>query len=290
MMELRQLQYFIAVAEELNFSRAAERVKITQPPLSLQIQNLEKELDIVLFYRNKRQVKLTDAGKLFYTEVCKIFNHLERAVEDAKRTQHGEIGTIRVGFVGSATYDILPSILREFRNLYSEVEVHLFEMSTPMQLEALREGEIDIGVLRPPVNDEIIHTEIVSTVPCVLAVPKQHPLLKIKNVSLSDLKTYPFVMLSRKTWSNLYDEILGLCNPIIQQEALEFQTVIGLVAAKLGIAVVPQSAVNLHTQDVVYLDLDDQLPVASMGIAWRQKDQSPLVQSFIQLARESCLF
>ncbi|CAK8584096.1 HTH-type transcriptional regulator BenM [Priestia megaterium] len=290
MMELRQLQYFIAVAEELNFSRAAERVKITQPPLSLQIQNLEKELDIVLFYRNKRQVKLTDAGKLFYTEVCKIFNHLERAVEDAKRTQHGEIGTIRVGFVGSATYDILPSILREFRNLYSEVEVHLFEMSTPMQLEALHEGEIDIGVLRPPVNDEIIHTEIVSTVPCVLAVPKQHPLLKIKNVSLSDLKTYPFVMLSRKTWSNLYDEILGLCNPIIQQEALEFQTVIGLVAAKLGIAVVPQSAVNLHTQDVVYLDLDDQLPVASMGIAWRQKDQSPLVQSFIQLARETCLF
>ncbi|WP_374148648.1 LysR family substrate-binding domain-containing protein, partial [Priestia megaterium] len=212
------------------------------------------------------------------------------AVEDAKRTQHGEIGTIRVGFVGSATYDILPSILREFRNLYSEVEVHLFEMSTPMQLEALHEGEIDIGVLRPPVNDEIIHTEIVSTVPCVLAVPKQHPLLKIKNVSLSDLKTYPFVMLSRKTWSNLYDEILGLCNPIIQQEALEFQTVIGLVAAKLGIAVVPQSAVNLHTQDVVYLDLDDQLPVASMGIAWRQKDQSPLVQSFIQLARETCLF
>lgn len=290
MMELRQLQYFIAVAEELNFSRAAERVKITQPPLSLQIQNLEKELDIVLFYRNKRQVKLTDAGKLFYTEVCKIFNHLERAVEDAKRTQHGEIGAIRVGFVGSATYDILPSILREFRNLYSEVEVHLFEMSTPMQLEALHEGEIDIGVLRPPVNDEIIHTEIVSTVPCVLAVPKQHPLLKIKNVSLSDLKTYPFVMLSRKTWSNLYDEILGLCNPIIQQEALEFQTVIGLVAAKLGIAVVPQSAVNLHTQDVVYLDLDDQLPVASMGIAWRQKDQSPLVQSFIQLARETCLF
>ncbi len=290
MMELRQLQYFIAVAEELNFSRAAERVKITQPPLSLQIQNLEKELDIVLFYRNKRQVKLTDAGKLFYTEVCKIFNHLERAVEDAKRTQHGEIGTIRVGFVGSATYDILPSILREFRNLYSEVEVHLFEMSTPMQLEALHEGEIDIGVLRPPVNDEIVHTEIVSTVPCVLAVPKQHPLLKIKNVSLSDLKTYPFVMLSRKTWSNLYDEILGLCNPIIQQEALEFQTVIGLVAAKLGIAVVPQSAVNLHTQDVVYLDLDDQLPVASMGIAWRQKDQSPLVQSFIQLARETCLF
>lgn len=290
MMELRQLQYFIAVAEELNFSRAAERVKITQPPLSLQIQNLEKELDIVLFYRNKRQVKLTDAGKLFYTEVCKIFNHLERAVEDAKRTQHGEIGAIRVGFVGSATYDILPSILREFRNLYSEVEVHLFEMSTPMQLEALHEGEIDIGVLRPPVNDEIIHTEIVSIVPCVLAVPKQHPLLKIKNVSLSDLKTYPFVMLSRKTWSNLYDEILGLCNPIIQQEALEFQTVIGLVAAKLGIAVVPQSAVNLHTQDVVYLDLDDQLPVASMGIAWRQKDQSPLVQSFIQLARETCLF
>lgn len=285
-MELRQLQYFLVVAEELNFSRAAERLRITQPPLSLQIQNLEKGLGIPLFYRNNRKVELTDAGKLFLDEVRKIFDHLHRAIENAQRTHHGELGTLNVGFVGSATYDILPSVLREFRSLYPDVQVHLFEMSTPMQIQALREEEIDIGVLRPPVHSDALCTEIVSTMPCVLAVPKQHPLLERKNLSLSDLSLYPFVMLSRKTWAGLYNEILALCNPIIQQEALEFQTVIGLVAAGLGIAVVPQSAMNLHTQDVVYLDLNNQLPTASMGISWRQNDKSPLVKAFIEIANE----
>jgi DNA-binding transcriptional LysR family regulator len=285
-MELRQLHYFVAVAEELNFSRAAERLRITQPPLSLQIQNLEKELEFPLFYRNNRQVELTDAGKQFLDEVRKLFDHLDRAVQNAKRTHHGELGTLNVGFVGSATYDILPTVLREFRSLYPYVQVHLFEMSTPMQINALLKEEIDIGVLRPPVHSDAIGTEIVSTMPCVLAVPKEHPLTEKRNVSISDLQDYPFVMLSRLTWAGLYNEILALCNPIIQQEALEFQTVIGLVAAGLGIAVVPQSAVNLHTQDVVYLDLDHQLPTASMGISWRKNHHSPLVEAFIQIAKK----
>jgi DNA-binding transcriptional LysR family regulator len=285
-MELRQLHYFVAVAEELNFSRAAKRLRITQPPLSLQIQNLEKELNFPLFYRNNRQVELTDAGKLFLDEVHKILDHLDRAVQNAKRTHHGELGSLNVGFVGSATYDILPRVLREFRGLYPDVQVHLFELSTPMQIEALLKEEIDIGVLRPPVHNDALCTEIVSTMPCVLAVPKQHPLTEKKNVSISDLRVYPFVMLSRLTWAGLYNEILALCNPIIQQEALEFQTVIGLVAAGLGIAVVPQSAVNLHTQDVVYLDLNGQLPIASMGISWRQNHHSALVEAFIRMAKD----
>lgn len=285
-MELRQLQYFLAVAEELNFSRAAERLRITQPPLSLQIQNLEKDLGIPLFYRNNRHVELTDAGKVFFDEVCKIFDQLHRAIENAQRTHHGEIGTLKVGFVGSATYDILPAVLREFRSLYPDVQVHLFEMATPAQIQALREEEIDIGVLRPPVHSDALCTEIVSISPCMLAVPKQHPLTEKDNIVLSDLNLYPFVMLSRKTWAGLYNEILALCNPIIQQEALEFQTVIGLVAAGLGIAVVPQSAMNLHTQHVVYLDLNNQLPSASMGVSWRRNNQSPLVKAFIEIAKE----
>jgi DNA-binding transcriptional LysR family regulator len=285
-MELRQLHYFLTVAEELNFSRAAERLRITQPPLSLQIQNLEKELGFPLFHRNNRHVELTNAGKIFADEIRKTLDHLHRAVENAERAHNGEIGTLTVGFVGSATYDILPSVLREFHSLYPDVEVHLLEMSTPVQVEALRQEEIDIGVLRPPVQDDTLYTEVVSTVPCVLAVPKQHPLVEKKNISLSDLAPYPFVMLSRKTWAGLYDEILGLCGPIIRQEALEFQTVIGLVAAGLGIAVVPQSAMNLHTQDVVYLDMKGQLPIASMGFSWRKNERSSLVKAFIKMAKE----
>ncbi len=179
-MELRQLQYFLTVAEELNFSRAAERLQITQPPLSLQIQHLERELGVLLFYRNNRHVELTDAGKVFADEVRKMLDYLRRAIENTKRTHHGEIGKLTVGFVGSATYDILPMVLREFRSLYPDVQVHLLELPTPKQIEALREDEIDVGVLRPPVHDENIRTEIVSSVPCVLAVPKQHPLVNKK--------------------------------------------------------------------------------------------------------------
>ncbi|ALS20582.1 LysR family transcriptional regulator [Paenibacillus naphthalenovorans] len=286
-MELRQLQYFLTVAEELNFSRAAERLQITQPPLSLQIQHLESELGVLLFYRNNRHVELTDAGKVFADEVRKMLDYLRRAIENTKRTHHGEIGKLTVGFVGSATYDILPMVLREFRSLYPDVQVHLLELPTPKQIEALREDEIDVGVLRPPVHDENIRTEIVSSVPCVLAVPKQHPLVNKKDISLTDLAPYPFVMLSRKTWAGLYDEILGLCSPTIQQEAFEFQTVIGLVAAGMGIAVVPQSAMNLHTQDVEYIDLNNQFPAASMGVSWRRNDQSPLVKAFIKIAMET---
>ncbi|WNS78550.1 LysR family transcriptional regulator [Domibacillus sp. DTU_2020_1001157_1_SI_ALB_TIR_016] len=285
-MELRQLEYFMAVAEELNFSRAAKRLRITQPPLSLQIRNLEKELEVILFYRNNRHVELTEAGKAFYKDISKLFDHLQCAVENAQRSHEGKLGNLRVGFVGSATYDILPSVLREFRCLFPDVQVHLHELSTPLQVEALRQNEIDIGVLRPPVLDHSLCTEIVSIAPCVLAVPKQHPLLKKQNISLADLKPYPFVMLSPKTWAGLYNEILGLCNPIIQQEALEFQTVIGLVAAGMGIAVVPQSATNLHTQEVVYKDINNQLPLASMGVSYRRNDQSPLVKAFVKIAQE----
>lgn len=285
-MELRQLHYFLAVAEELNFSRAAERMLITQPPLSLQIQNLEKEMGVQLFKRNNRVVELTEAGKLFYEEVKKITNHLHRAVEDAKRTHHGEIGTLRVGFVGSATYDLLPKILRKYRQLYPKVKVQLFEMSTPSQIAALHAEEIDVGVLRPPITERTLQTEILANTPCVLAVPRQHPLLKMSEISISDLQPYPFVMLSRETWADLYDKVIEFCDPEIQQEAFEFQTVIGLVAGGLGIAVVPQSAMQLHRKDVEFIELNDPLPFVSMGITWRRNNPSTQIKAFIQLSKE----
>lgn len=283
-MELRQLRYFIAVAEELNFSRAAKRLHITQPPLSMQIQNLENELEVVLFNRTNRSVELTEAGIRFYQDIVKIIDSLESSIENVKRIHRGKLGSLRVGFVGSATYDILPAVLRDFRQQYPDVQVHLSELSTPAQLEALRQNEIDVGVLRPPVPGDTLHTEIVSIDPCVLAVPKQHPLLELKEVTLAELKPYPFVLLSPKTWPGLYTEILGLCHPIIQQEALEFQTVIGLVAAGIGIAIVPRSAMNLHTQEVVYIEAIQQLPLVSMGITYRRSDQSVLVKAFCNIA------
>ncbi|MHA6261407.1 LysR family transcriptional regulator [Sporosarcina sp. CAU 1771] len=282
-MELRQLRYFIAVAEELNFSRAAKRLHITQPPLSMQIQSLEKEIGVLLFHRTNRSVELTEAGQQFYKDVLKISDSLKGSIENAKRIHLGKLGSLRVGFVGSATYNILPAVLREFRKQYPDVQVHLSELSTPAQLEALRQNEIDVGVIRPPVLDDTLHTEIISIQPCILAVPKHHPLLELKEVTLNDLKPHPFVLLSSKTWPGLYTDILSLCNPFIQQEALEFQTVIGLVAAGMGIAIVPKSTMNLHTQEVVYIDSIQQLPLASMGITYRRSDQSILVKAFCEI-------
>lgn len=283
-MELRQLKCFLAVAEELNFSRAALRMNMTQPPLSLQIQNLEQELGVSLFHRNNRHVELTSAGRVFYEEVHRILRDLDGAGEQARRAARGEIGTLRVGFVGSATYDILPTVLREYRRLYPDVQVSLHEMSTPDQLDALHKEKIDVGVLRPSDVDDSVSTKIVQASPCVLVVPASHPLLMKKEIQLTDLVGEAFAMLSRKTWAGLYDQVLSLCNPKIIQEALEFQTVIGLVAAGMGISVVPQSAMNLHTQEVAYVEIKAQLPMALMGISWRKEDRSPLVKAFVELA------
>ncbi|GEN34901.1 MULTISPECIES: LysR family transcriptional regulator [Aneurinibacillus] len=290
-MELRHLEYFMAVAEELNFSRAAARLNITQPPLSQQIQQLERELGVPLFHREKKRIQLTGAGELFLVEVRRILAGVSHAVKVAQRAHRGEVGSLVVGFVGSATYDILPAVIREYQLRFPDVHISLYEMSTPEQIEALRQNRIDIGILRPPVSDPALRTNIVQAAPCVLALPKNHPLLEKKEIRLVDTAHFPFVALSRKTWAGLYDEFLSLCNrmgfhPIIRQEALEFQTVIGLVAAGIGIAVVPVSAMNLHTQDVVYRNVKDGMPNAAMGLSWRRDAASPLVDKFVHIAKK----
>ena len=288
-MELRQLQYFLAVAKERNFSRAAQTLKMSQPPLSIQIQHLEQELGVSLFTRSNRQVELTSACELFAAEVEKILGDLDLAVDKTQRIHRGETGVLSIGFVGSATYSLLPALLREYRSRYANVEVHLHEMSTPDQLHALHQERIDVGFLRPPVKEPDVEVRWTDEGQCVLAVPNGHPLLEhpIGNgpLALADLTPYPFVMLSRKTWAGLYDEVNAIIHPFIAQEALEFQTVIGLVAAGLGVAVVPQAAAKQHTQDVQYCEVEG-LPVVSMGIAWRSKERSPLVRQFLAIAAQ----
>ncbi len=283
--ELRRLEYFVAVAEELNYAKAAVRLKMTQPPLSQQILQLERELGVKLFFRTKRKVELTAAGEVLLREARGILRRVDHAADLARRADRGEIGELSIGFVGSATYDILPVVVREYRRQYPGVHLSLTEMSTPLQVEALVRGDIDIGVLRPPVPVGI-ESKTVQSAECVLAIPKGHPLAHAGAISLHDTATVPYVILSRKTWGGLYDDVVSLCNrsgfrPNIVQEALEFQTVIGLVAAGIGIALVPPSSQNLHAREVVYKTLDDVAPMTEMAIAWRTGDSSPLVRNFV---------
>ena len=160
-MELRQLHYFITVAEELHFGRAAKRLQMTQPPLSQQIQQLENELGVPLFKRTKRHVELTKAGATFLEGVTRTFEQLNQTIDSTQRAQRGEIGKLEVGFVGSATYDILPPLIREYQNQYPNVELKLQELSTPNQIDELDHQKLDIGFVRPPIIGDAILSEII---------------------------------------------------------------------------------------------------------------------------------
>ncbi|POB10653.1 LysR family transcriptional regulator [Sulfobacillus sp. hq2] len=289
-LELRQLTYFVAVAEELHFERAARRLSMTQPPLSQSIKQLEEELGVELFERSHRRIRLTRAGEAFLEESRRVLQAANHAVERARRVDRGEWGRLTVGFVGSATYDLLPRVIRIFRQEYPDVTVETLELSTPMQIEALRHKRIDLGVLRPPVDDPAVETETVYSTASVLAMPKAQDMKISGPLHWKDLRAMPFVLLSPKTWEWYYYQILAYAReagfePNILQEAMEFQTVIGLVAAGMGVAVVPKSAQNLHTEDVVYKTLIGGHPQADMAVGWRRGDQSSALTAFVEVAR-----
>ncbi|WP_338452793.1 LysR family transcriptional regulator [Niallia oryzisoli] len=285
-MELRQIEYFIVVAEELHFGRAAKRLQMTQPPLSQQILQLERELGVKLFERSKRHVGLTNAGKVFLQEVRQILPQLEQAKAAALRAQMGMLGRLVIGFVGSATFDILPIIVREFQEQFPNVDLVLREMATPMQIEAFHKKEIDIGFVRTPVVDPLISLMSVNQETCIAVVPKLHPLAKCTSISMGDLSTERFILVEREVWSSWYDDIITKCrdagfSPIIRQDVKEIQTAVGLVAAGLGISIVPRSTLNLHARDVAYVSIEGEAPHVEMSIAWRTDDNSIMVKQFI---------
>ena len=269
-MELRHLQYFVVVAEELHFGRAAARLQMTQPPLSQQIQQLEKEMGVTLFSRTKRKVELTEAGEMFLKEVKKAFEQIEKAVEVAQSAQRGEVGSLSIGFVGAAIYDILPSIVREYRK---------------------NDNRIDIGFLRPPIPTQLLELEPIQRLSCTLCLPKAHPLAEKDEIHIEDLRDEPFVFITRPVWPALYDTILSLCrevgfSPRIVQEATEYQTVMGLVAAGIGITVIPVSANKLYKTEVVYKELYDSNFVAEMSVAYKKMNSNPELLEFLKIARE----
>ncbi|KKZ98848.1 hypothetical protein B4147_3431 [Bacillus wiedmannii] len=290
-MELRHLQYFVVVAEELHFGRAAARLQMTQPPLSQQIQQLEKEMGVMLFSRTKRKVELTEAGEMFLKEVKKAFEQIDKAVEVAQSAQRGEVGSLSIGFVGAAIYDILPSIVREYRKKFPRVSVALHELSTPDQVHALHDNRIDIGFLRPPIPTQLLELEPIQKLSCTLCLPKAHPLAEKGEIHIEDLRDEPFVFITRPVWPALYDTILSLCrdvgfSPHIVQEATEYQTVMGLVAAGIGITVIPVSANKLYKTEVVYKELCDSNFVAEMSVAYKKMNTNPELLEFLKIARE----
>jgi len=288
-MELRHLRYFVAVAEDLHFGRAAERLHMAQPPLSQQIRQLEIEIGFDLFRRTKRSVQLTEAGQLFLDRVRVIFAQVDRAIEIGRQASRGDLGQMIVGFVGSAAYNVLPPILQSMRTQVPGVGLELRELTTVQQLQWVVEGNIDVGFVRPPVDLPGLESEVIFQEPLMVALPECHPLCQDKTVAVRSLMNEFFIQFPRVLAPGLYDPIISLCqqagfSPNVVQEAIQMQTIVSLVAAEMGVAIVPASLQNLQRKGVVYKPLAEVTPLVAIALVWR-KFPSPAVQRFVEVAQ-----
>lgn len=288
-MELRQLRYFVAVAEEGNFSRAAERLHVSQPPLSTQIKSLERELGVSLFERSNRGVSLTAAGQGFFEEARTVLGRLEQARMRALQTDRGEAGMLSVGFVSIADYSILPPALKSFRARFPQVEVQLHELTTDAQIRALRDARLDLGIGLAPVDEPDIEFKSVMREELVLAAPAAHPAVKgDKPVDLRVLARESFIVPPREIAPGLYDLTIGHCRsfgfaPRITQQARQMQTVIGLVSCGMGFALVPASVRNLRRTGVLYRPLRGRPALIELGVLRLRQTDNPQRDHFVSV-------
>lgn len=292
-MELRQLRYFIAVAEEGNFSRAAKRLHVSQPPLSTQVKSLEAELGVRLFERSNRGVSLTAAGSVFFEETRAVLARLEHAKSKALRADRGDIGMLSIGFVSIADYGILPPALKNFRSSFPLVDVQLHELTTDAQIRELRAARLDLGIGLGPVDEPDLEFERVLCEELVLAAPSGHPAAKGDGaIDLRTLSNASFIVPPRDIAPGLYDLIISYCRsfgfaPRITQHARQMQTVIGLVSCGMGFALVPSSVRNLKRTGVQYRRLRGKAALVELGILRLGDAGSPPREHFAEALRRA---
>jgi DNA-binding transcriptional LysR family regulator len=291
--ELRHLRYFVAVAEELHFGRAAQRVGIAQPPLSQQIQQLERLLGARLFNRSRRRVELTQAGHLLLDDARRILADVARATDRARRAELGEVGTLTVAFAASVMFLELPRIIREFRARFPDVVLSLREMPTAMQLDALTSGEIDVGFVREPPALPGLFLETVMREPLRIALSQSHPLAALRRVPLERLADEPFVLFPAEVGPGLHAQVLAICRtagftPRVVQESRELYTTVSLVEAGLGVTIVPASIEKMGWTGVCYRPLPARLGSTRIDMARRDGPEaaSPVIGAFATLVRE----
>jgi len=281
-MELRHIRYFIALAEELNFSRAAERLHISQPPLSRQIQELEEEIGATLFYRTKRYVELTNAGKVFLNKAYQILDQVEQACMSTRLSSTGSEGEFRVGFTG-AVQDLIPTI-QEFRIRYPKIGIILNHLSSAKQAEALHENTIDIGFISTPINSHKIEVIPIKKMTFEVALPENHVLATKKNIYLSDLIDETFIMTPKAVGALFYEMFMGIfkeagLTPNISIQAHDLQTVLALVSAGMGITLTPSpfEAIN----GIIKREIADANITMTGYLAWQKENQSDTLKKFL---------
>jgi DNA-binding transcriptional LysR family regulator len=290
MFDLKQLQCFIAVGEELHFGRAAKRLHMTQPPLSRQIQLLEFELQARLLERTSRVVRLTPAGKVFLREAVHLLALAQSATLSAQRVAQGDAGVIRLGFTAGSSYSFLPKLLTLTSESLKDVQVVLTEMVSRQQVEALHARAIDIGLQRSPQPADGLERLRVAREKMILAIPRHHPLARGRLPKLADLAGEPFITFSPIDGYYFYQLIDGLftrasITPRYVQQISQIHSILALVSAGMGIALVPESAQALHFGGIALRQLKDETVYADLHLVWRKDNDNPALPIFTSLAR-----
>ncbi|XTZ36629.1 LysR family transcriptional regulator [Salmonella enterica] len=287
--ELRHLRYFVAVAEELHFGRAAARLNISQPPLSQQIQILEQQVGARLLARTNRSVSLTPAGKQFLADSRQILNQVEDAAARATRLHQGETGELHIGFTSSAPFiKAVSDTLLSFRQRYPDVHLQTRETNTRAQIAPLNEGMLDLGLMRNTPLPDTLTWKVILREPLLAMIPRDHALADREAVTLAELAREPFVFFDPHVGTGLYDDILGLMHrnqlsPVIAQEVGEAMTIIGLVAAGMGVSILPASFRRVQLNEMRWVPIADPEAVSEMWLVWaKHHEQGTAAKRFIE--------
>jgi DNA-binding transcriptional LysR family regulator len=288
--ELRHLRYFVAVAEELHFGKAALRLHLSQPPLSQQIRQLEEILGHRLFTRTSRAVKLTSAGEVFLDRARRTLRSVEQDMEEARSVGRGEIGFLKVGFISSSMLTHIPAALGKYRRAYPKVQLQLHESYTSGVVQGLTKGDLDVGILRDGGPTAGLLVEVLFSEPFVAVLPHNHSLAKRKTISAADLRDEPFVFFPASAGSLAYEKPISLCEehgfrPKIVQEAPQWLTLLRLVGAGLGVSIAPACARKIATPDVVCCSLRGAKVNSDIELAYRASDDRAVVSAFAAIAR-----
>jgi DNA-binding transcriptional LysR family regulator len=290
--ELRHLRYFVAVAEELHFGRAALRLHLAQPPLSQQVRKLEAVLGYPLFLRTSRAVKLTSAGEVFLERARRTLRNVQEDMEEARSIGRGEEGFLRVGFIGSAMLTAIPAMLGRYRRLYPKVNLQLHESYTSAVVQKLLKGELDAGFLRDGGETSGLEVERLFSEPFIAVVPKKHPLAKHKTISARELRDEPFVFFTPSAGTLAYQKPVSICEehdfrPHVVQEAPQWLTIMRLIGAGLGVTIAPACVKQLAAPNVACLGLRRVSPESDIELAYRSGEDRAVVEAIATVARQS---
>ena len=286
-MNLKQLKYFVAVAEELHFGRAAQRLFISQPPLSVSIQQLEQVIGFNLFIRNNKNVSLTDAGQLFYTEALTLLKHVEQMTKIGERVALGTLGQIRIGFTSSMLFRHLDRIVHHFESIYPHINVVLKEMNSSEQLQALKQDQINIGFVHSLDSDSHLEHRTYQEERFVCCLTENHPLATAEFIDVHELKKEKFVLFPRSVAPHYHDQITAICvaagfSPYISYEVRNWLTIVELVRLGLGIALVPASMQNLDQHQLRFIPMRENTIRSKTYVVWNKDHHSELINHFLE--------